>query len=79
METGVFLFKPISKNGIIGAIEKIPSNKSSISNEIPVSVMKQFANCYCKKQIFTYYKYYIIFNYLQIFWTIASKKTGFQI
>ena len=24
-------------------------NKASISNDIPVSVMKQFANCYCEK------------------------------
>ena len=47
METGVF--KPVSKKDIIDAIKKLPSNKASISNDIPVSVMKQFANCYCEK------------------------------
>ena len=63
METGVF--KPVSKKDIIDAIKKLPSNKASISNDIPVSVIKQFANCYCEN--------------LQIFWTIASKKRDFQI
>ena len=47
METGIF--KLVSKIDIIDAIKKLPSNKASISNEIPVSVMKQFANCYCEK------------------------------
>ena len=47
METGVF--KPVSKKDIIDAIKKLPSNKASISNYIPVSVMKQFVNCYCEK------------------------------
>ena len=27
----------------------MPSNKASISNDIPISVMKQFVNCYCEK------------------------------
>ena len=39
----------VSKNGIISAIKKLTSNKALISNDIPVSVMKQFANCYCEK------------------------------
>ena len=47
METGVF--KPVSKKDIIDAIKKLLSNKASISNDIPVSVMKQFANCYCEE------------------------------
>ena len=47
METGVF--KPVSKKDIIDAIKKLPSNKASISNDIPISVMKQFVNCYCEK------------------------------
>ena len=47
METGVF--KPVSKKDIIDAIKKLPSNKASISNDIPVSVMTQFANRYCGK------------------------------
>ena len=63
METGVF--KPVSKKDIIDAIKKLLSNKASISNGIPVSVMKQFVNCYCEN--------------LQIFWKITSKKTDFQI
>ena len=48
METGVF--KPVSKKDIIDAIKKLPSNKASISNDIPVSVMKRFAKCYCEKR-----------------------------
>ena len=47
METGVF--KPVSKKDIFDAIKKLPSNKASISNDTLVSVMKQFANCYCEK------------------------------
>ena len=45
---GTFFFKPVSKNDIISAIKKLPSNKASNSNGIPVSVMKQFAICSCE-------------------------------
>ena len=44
-----FAFKQASKNDIVSAIKNLPSNKVSISNNIPVSVMKQIANCYCEK------------------------------
>ena len=47
METGVF--NPVSKKDIIDAIKKLSSNKASISNDKPVSVIKQFSNCYCEK------------------------------
>ena len=47
METEVF--KIVSKINIADAIKKSPSNKASISNDIPVSIMKQFANCYCER------------------------------
>ena len=47
MKTGVF--NPVSKKDIIDAIKILPANKASISNHIPVSVMKQFAKCYCEK------------------------------
>ena len=46
METGVF--QSISKKDIIDAIKTLPSNKASTSNDILVSVMKQFPNCYCE-------------------------------
>ena len=46
---GSFSFKPVSKNDIISLMKKLPSNKASILNDIPVLVMKQFANCYCEK------------------------------
>ena len=46
---GSLSFKPVSKNDIISTIKKLPSNKASISNDMPVSVIKQFANCYCEK------------------------------
>ena len=29
--------------------KKLPSNKASTSNDVPISVMKKFANCYCEK------------------------------
>ena len=47
LENGNSSFKPVSENGIIRAIKKLSPNKASISNDIPVSLMKQFANCYC--------------------------------
>ena len=47
LEAGVF--NPVSKKDITDAIKKLPSNKASIANNILVSVMKQFANCYCEK------------------------------
>ena len=46
---GSFSFSPVSKIGIISAIKKLSSNKASISNDIPFSLMKQFANRYCEK------------------------------
>ena len=46
---GSFSFKSVSENGIISAIKKLSSNKTSISNDLPVSVMKQFAKCHCEK------------------------------
>ena len=46
---GSFSFKPVSKNDVISAIKKLPLHKASISNDIPASVMKQFAKCYCEK------------------------------
>ena len=47
---GSFSFKPVSKNEIINSIKKLPSNKASILYVIPVSVMKQFSNCYWEKR-----------------------------
>ena len=41
-----FSFKSISKNDIIEAVKKLPSNKASISNDIPISM--NFAICYCE-------------------------------
>ena len=39
-----FSFKSISKDDIIEAVKKLPSNKASISNDIPISIIKKF--CY---------------------------------
>ena len=44
-----FSFKSISKDDIIEAVKKLSSNKASISNDIPISIIKNFATCYCKK------------------------------
>ena len=44
-----FTFKSISKDGIIEAVKKLPSNKASISNGILISITKNFATCYCEK------------------------------
>ena len=37
-----FSFKSISKDDIIEAVKKLPSNKASISNDIPISIIKNF-------------------------------------
>ena len=46
-----FTFMSISKDGIIEAVKKLPSNKVSISNDMQnfASIMKNFATCYCEK------------------------------
>ena len=60
-----FSFKSISKDHTIEAAKKLPSNKASISNDIPISIIKNFATCYCEKLA-------SIFN-------DCLKKTSFQI
>ena len=42
-----FSFKSISKDDIIAAVKKLPTNKASISNDMPISIIKNFATCYC--------------------------------
>ena len=44
-----FSFKSISKDDITEPVKKLPSNKASISNDIPISIIKNFVNCYCEK------------------------------
>ena len=44
-----FSFKSISKDNIIEAVKKLLLNKASISNDVPVSIIKNFATCYCEK------------------------------
>ena len=44
-----FSFKSISKDDIIEAVKKLPSKKASISNDVPISIIKNFATCYCQK------------------------------
>ena len=44
-----FSFKSISKDHIIEAVKNLSSNKASISNDIPISIIKNFATCYCEK------------------------------
>ena len=39
----------MNKDDIIEAVKKLPSNEESISNDIPVSIIKNFTNCYCEK------------------------------
>ena len=43
-----FSFKSISKDDIIEAVKKLPPNKASILNDIPFSIIKNFATCYCE-------------------------------
>ena len=38
-----FSFKSISKGDITEAVKKLPSNKASISNDIAISIIKNFA------------------------------------
>ena len=44
-----FSFKLISNHDITEAVKNLPSNKASISNNIPISIIKNFATCYCEK------------------------------
>ena len=44
-----FSFKSIYKDDIIKAIKKLPSNKASMSNDIPILIIKNFGNCYWEK------------------------------
>ena len=44
-----FSFKSIYKDDIIKAIKKLPSNKASVSNNIPILIIKNFGNCYSEK------------------------------
>ena len=46
---GSFSFKSISKNDIIEGYKKLPPSKASISNDIPITIIKSFAHCYCEK------------------------------
>ena len=43
-----FSFKSISKDDITEAVKKLPSNKALISNDMPISIIKSFATCYCE-------------------------------
>ena len=43
-----FSFKSISKGDVIETVKKLPSNKASISNDIPISIIQNFATCYCE-------------------------------
>ena len=45
----IFSCKSISKGDVIETVKKLPSNKASISNDIPISILKNFATCYCEK------------------------------
>ena len=48
-----FSFKSISKDNITEAVQKLSSNKASISNDILISIIKNFATCYVKSlQVF---------------------------
>ena len=44
-----FSFKSIPKNDIIEAVKKLLPNKASITNDIPISILKNFATCCCEK------------------------------
>ena len=44
-----FSLRSISKDDNIEAVTKLPSNKASISNDIPFSIIKNFDICYCEK------------------------------
>ena len=44
-----FSFKSISKDDIIEALKKLPSDKASISTDIPISIIKNFITCYYEK------------------------------
>ena len=43
-----YFLKSTSKDDIIEAVKKLPWNKASISNDIPISTIKNFATCCCE-------------------------------
>ena len=49
METGVFLLSRSLKMILLAQSKKYHQIKASISNDIPISLMKQVANYYCQK------------------------------
>ena len=44
-----FSFKTISKKGVLDLIKEIPENKGTVSNDIPVSVLKGSVSAYYEK------------------------------
>ena len=51
----IFSFKSVSKDNITEAVIKLPLNKASISNDTPISRIKNFAICYCEKLASIFY------------------------
>ena len=49
MVVKVFLLNQYLKTISLKQAKKLPSNKASISNDIPISIIKNFATCYCEK------------------------------
>ena len=42
----IFSFEPVSKKDVLNLIEKLPGNKATCSNDIPVSVLKESISLY---------------------------------
>ena len=46
-----FSFEVFTEDTVAKAITNLPTDKASISNDIPVSIMKETINAYCPKLI----------------------------
>ena len=44
-----FSFKVFTKDAVANAIKNLPADKASVSNDTPVSIMKETIDAYCPK------------------------------
>ena len=49
MVTKVLLFEAISKKDVLDLIKQLPGNKATVSNDYPVSVVKESVSAYYEK------------------------------
>ena len=51
-----FSFEVFTEGTVAHAIKNLPTSKASVSNDIPVSIMKEIIDTYCHKSWMTVWK-----------------------